>query len=339
MPRRILISLTLFALLGASARATDPAAEMADAATAWLQSLDVTQRAQASFPLASAERENWYYVPIERKGLPLRDMTPAQRNLARRLINTALSQRAQLQTEAIIALENVLHAMEGTARRNPELYYFTVFGAPAPLGHWGWRAEGHHLSLNFTLADGRVAVTPLFLGANPAEVRIDHPQKRRRALAPEEDAGRHLVKLFRADQLQVVLIAAKSPADVITGNDRQVQPTTPAGLAYAAMTTEQQNQLRAILEVYTSRLRPELAAIETAKIVRQGWDQIHFAWAGGLDPGQGHYYRIQGPGFVIEYDNTQDQANHIHTTWRSFTGDFGRDLLREHYEQDHPAAK
>jgi hypothetical protein len=313
--------------------------EMATVAAAWLQSLDATQRAAAVFPIEDKERENWNYVPIARQGMKLGDMSDAQRTLARQLLATGLSQRGQLQVEAIIALENVLFAMEGSARRNPQLYFFTVFGAPGSAAPWGWRVEGHHLSINFTVAAGQVAVTPHFFGANPAEVRIDHPQKGRRALPAEEDVGRALMKSFDPAQQQVALIADKAPWEIITGNDRQVKPSEPAGLAYARMSPAQQEKFRALVQVYAGRLRSEIEAAEMQKIADAGWAGVHFAWAGGLERGDAHYYRIQGPAFLIEYDNIQNGANHIHTSWRNFDGDFGRDLLREHYQRDHSPAR
>lgn len=339
MPRRSLTGVVLFGLFFAHGRATDAAAEMAAAATVWLQSLEPAQRSQAVFAVGDSERENWNYVPVARKGVKLGDMTDAQKTLARQLLATGLSQRGQLQVEAVIALENVLFSIEGSARRNPQLYFFTVFGAPGSPAPWGWRVEGHHLSINFTLTGGRISATPLFFGANPAEVRIDHAQMGRRALAAEEDMGRALVRSFSADQRRTVLIAGRAPAEIITGNEREVKPSAPAGLAYARMTPVQQALLRGLVDVYAGRLRQEIAESATRKIAAGGWDAIHFAWAGSLEPGEGHYYRIQGPAFLIEYDNTQNQANHIHTAWRDFAGDFGRDLLAEHYQREHAGKK
>lgn len=335
---RLLLTLAL-PVTPLAVHAQDAAAGMAAAATAWLQSLEPAKREQAAFPIDAAERENWHYVPRSRTGVRLGAMTGAQRDLARKLLAAGLSERGRLQVEAIVALENVLAEMEGSNRRDPLLYYFTVFGPPGPDQPWGWRVEGHHLSLNFTLAAGRIAATPLFFGADPAEVRLDHPQQGRRALAQEEDLGRALVQSLDAGQRKAAVIATRAPSDIITGADRAVQPLEPAGLAFAQMTPEQQAQLRALVEVYAHRLGPELAGTELQKIATRGWDRVHFAWAGGLEPGEGHYYRIQGPAFVIEYDNTQDNANHIHTTWRKFDGDFGRDLLREHYQRGHSGGR
>ena len=343
MPRNsrqvVMASLVVLSVLCLSVKAHDPAEDLAKAASAWLQSLDAPQRARAAFPFEDSERENWYYVPIARKGIPLREMTETQRALARKLITAGLSHRGLLQADAIIALENVLATTEGSASRNPLLYYFTLFGTPNATGSWGWRVEGHHLSINFTLVHGKVSATPFFFGSNPAEVRIDHEQKGRRALAQEEDLGRTLMKSFSEDQRRIVLIADKAPREIITGNDRQVKPSDPAGLAYLRMSPDQKQQLRELVKVYADRVRTEIAKIEMQKIADRGWDNLHFAWAGGLERGEGHYYRIQGPAFVIEYDNTQNGANHIHTTWRNFDGDFGRDLLRDHYQRDHSVEK
>lgn len=317
-----------------------PGEEMEAAASTWLKSLDAAQRQTATYPLADDERENWHFVPKARNGLPLKEMSPAQRQLARNLVAAGLSQRGLLTTDAIIALEDVLFTMEGAARRDRGLYYFTVFGTPDHHGTWGWRIEGHHLSVNFLIVDGtKVSVTPMFLGSNPAEVRIEHAQKGRRALAPEEDIGRALVKSFSDEQRRTALIATQAPADIITGNDRQAKLAAPTGLPYAQMTAAQQAQLRALVEVYAGRLRPELAAAELQKIGDRGWNNLHFAWAGGLERGDAHYYRIHSPDFAIEYDNTQNGANHIHTTWRDFRGDFGRDLLKEHHLESHAQVK
>jgi hypothetical protein len=315
-----------------------PGQEMTAAANAWLTSLDEAQRKQAVYPLADDERENWHFIPKTRNGIPFKDMNPAQRTLARALVASGLSQRGLLTADAIIALEDVLFTMEGASRRDRGLYYFTVFGQPDAGGTWGWRIEGHHLSINFLIADGiKISATPMFFGSNPAEVRIEHAQKGRRALADEQDLGRALVKSFTADQRRLAVIADRAPADIITGNDRQAKMATPSGLPYAQMTPAQQTQLRALVEVYAGRLRAEMAQTELQKIADRGWNAVHFAWAGSTEVGDAHYYRIHGPDFVIEYDNTQNAANHIHTTWRNFAGDFGRDLLLEHHRESHAA--
>lgn len=337
-PVRLAALLLLFPAFALAHDDHAPGEDLAAAAKAWLASLDATQRKAATYALNDDEREDWHFVPKSRNGLPLKDMNQAQRKLARDLVAAGLSQRGALTTDAIIALEDVLFTMEGASRRDRGLYYFTVFGAPDPHGTWGWRLEGHHLSVNFLIADGtKVSATPMFFGSNPAEVRIEHAQKGKRALAAEEDLGRALMQAFDPEQRRLALIADRAPFDIITGNDRVAKLAAPTGLSYARMTPEQQTQLRALVEVYAGRLRPEIAAQEVQRIADRGWNQVHFAWAGGLERGDAHYYRIHSPAFVIEYDNTQNGANHIHTVWRDFKGDFGRDLLREHYLTSHPA--
>jgi hypothetical protein len=308
---------------------------MAAAAQGWLDSLTPDLRRQAAFDVAGDERDNWHYIPKPRQGVPLKQMDERQRHLARALLESGLSQHGLIQADAVMALERVLRAMEHSDHRDEELYYFTVFGTPGAAGPWGWRVEGHHLSVNFTLAGDHISATPNFVGSNPAEVRLPGPQLGARALAEEEDLGRALARSLDADQRRTGILSIPAPGDILTRNEKQVGPLEPRGLGYAAMTPAQQDQLKALVALYASRLRPELAGAELKKIADSGWNHVSFAWAGGFEPGQGHYYRIENDEFVIEFDNTQNHANHIHTVWRSFQGDFGRDLLREHYQASH----
>lgn len=335
LPRCRLV-LLLLALLPLAARGHPPGEDMVAVARSWLATLDPALRAQATHAFTDAERENWHFIPRARQGVPLKAMSPAQREGARALLATGLSAHGVLRAEAIQALEQVLRAIEGAARRDSELYYFTIFGAPAERGAWGWRVEGHHLSVNLTVIDGHAfSTTPLFMGANPAEVRLPGPKQGQRALAEEEDLGRTLVQSLDPAQLRTALLSATAPGEIITGGDRQAQLEQPAGLSYAALAPPQQAQLTALVRLYASRLRAELAEAELKKIADRGWHTVTFAWAGGLARGEPHYYRIHGPHFVIEYDNTQNHANHVHTVWRDFAGDFGRDLLREHHQASH----
>jgi len=308
--------------------------DMTDTAKAWLASLSPEQRGIARIDLTNAERENWHYIPKPREGLPLAKMNPEQRQLARALLASGLSQHGLLQADAVIALERVLRAIENSDHRDETLYYFTVFGTPATGEPWGWRVEGHHLSVNFTIAGGRVSATPNFVGANPAEVR-EGPQAGQRVLAAEEDLGRAFVQSLDEKQRAQAIVSAKAPGDILTRNDHIAKPPEPAGLGLAAMTPAQQSKFKELVALYANRLRPEVAEAELRKIADTGWERLSFAWAGGLQPGEGHYYRIQSPDFVIEYDNTQNHANHVHTVWRVFAGDFGRDLLQEHYRESH----
>ncbi len=311
--------------------ASDPAAEMTAAAQQFLARLDAGQRAGATIAFADEERLNWHYIPRERKGMPFKGLTPVQREAAESLLRSGLSDAGLRKAASIRRLEDVLRAQSGSTIRDPEAYYVSIFGAPAEKSEWGWRMEGHHLSLNFTLRQGRVVgTTPFFFGANPATVR-EGPQKGVRVLAAEEEMGRALLRSFEGAQRQKALVQVAAPADIITGASRKAQLGPPIGVSMREMTAPQARMLTGLIELYAHRLRKELAEAELAKLRAAGTENICFAWAGGREPGQPHYYRIHGPTFVIEYDNTQDNANHIHTVWRDFDHDFGLDPLRAHY--------
>lgn len=327
----------------AAARAESPAApeqakvaaDMARAAQAFLAALSPEQKAKATFEFKDAERLNWHFIPRERKGLPLKEMNPEQRKLAQALMESGLSPKGVEQALVVMSLEQVLREIEGRAIRDPELYYVSVFGAPEARGTWGWRIEGHHLSLNFTILDGRaVAAAPSFFGANPAEVKSG-PRQGTRALAAEEDLGRSLARSLTPEQRALGVIATEAPKDILLVPKEKVRPLEPAGIPLPKLEPAQAKLLKDLVRRYAERLRSELAGRDLSRIEQAGWDRVHFAWAGGLEPGQGHYYRVQGPTFVLEYDNTQNNANHIHSVWHDLTENFGGDPLREHYEKEH----
>ncbi|MBX3734197.1 MAG: DUF3500 domain-containing protein [Verrucomicrobiae bacterium] len=318
-----------------------PGGDMSAAAGNFLAALTAEQREKAAFPFDAAERENWHFIPKERNGLPLREMTTPQRQLAHALLNSGLSQRGYSKVVTIMSLEQILQDLEGPNRRFPrdsELYYFSVFGTPGPKGAWGWRVEGHHVSVNFTLVDDQpVSGTPSFLGSNPAEVRSG-PRAGLRVLGVEEDLARELVRSLNASQRAVAVVDGKAPDDILTVASAVADIGAAKGLRYADMDASQRDLLERILAEYVGRLRGELAAADLGKIRKAGLGSIVFAWAGGLEPGQGHYYRVHGPTFLLEYDNTQNDANHVHAVWREFQGDFGRDILAEHYRTGHGKA-
>jgi hypothetical protein len=314
------------------------ASNMAGAANRFLEGLTADQRQQATLPLDSDDLTRWHYVPTNqfpRKGLPLKDMSENQRKLAHDLLRAGLSQRGYVTATAIIDLENVLRAIEsasgrGGLNRDPELYFFTIFGTPSPKGAWGWRVNGHHLSVHFMVGNGTtVASSPTFFGTNPAEVR-EGPKQGLRIQAAEQDAGRALLQALDESQRKTAIIEAVAPNDIITTTAAKVDPLSPPGLLAEAMTPPQRALLMKLIEVYTSQMIEDLAADRLARIRKAGTEKIGFAWAGPIEPGQRHYYRVQGPTFLIEFDNTQNNGNHIHSVWRDFAGDFGRDLLREH---------
>jgi hypothetical protein len=307
-------------------------AELTSATEDFLASLRPEQRAKAVFRFEDAERVNWHFIPRQRRGLPLKEMSPEQQELARRILRTALSERGYLKASTIIELEQVLREMgQNPFVRDPELYYFSVFGSPGPEEPWGVRAEGHHLSLNFTIVgDSLIATAPAFMGANPAEVRVGS-RAGLRPLAAEEDLARELIHALDADQRATAVIANVTPRDIVTGAAARVAPLSPIGIRVTELREDQARLLVRLIDEYLGRMADPLAGRRRAALEQTDFGEVAFAWAGSLERGRAHYYRIQGPSFLIEYDNTQNNANHIHTVWRDVDGDFGRDLLREHY--------
>jgi len=348
LSRRLSVVIGLVALvaIGSTIAAERSASTMANAATAFLGSLTPEQKQQATFAFEGDERLHWHFIPTEmfpRKGLLIRDMTPAQRKLAHELLKAGLSQRGYMTATQIMDLENVLGAIEAAQRsagtsaeaaraleRNPEKYFFSIFGTPSAKDSWGWRVEGHHVSLHFAVVSGALSAgSPTFFGSNPAEVR-EGPKKGLRILGVEEDAARALLTALDETQKKKAIIDVKAPGDMITMANVDISPLSPTGLSAEAMTPAQRDLLMKLIDVYVGYMAADLAADRTAKLKKAGVEKIAFAWAGETERGKKHYYRIQGPTFLVEYDNTQNDGNHIHSVWRDFNGDFGRDLLREH---------
>ena len=312
---------------------------MAEAAGNFLAALDADSRAKAVIEFGDTqERENWHYIPRDRAGLALKEMDGKLRALAHALVATGVSAQGYEKVKTIIGLEPILAGIEGGGRRfprDPELYYLSVFGEPGDAAPWGWRFEGHHISLNYTLVDGRmVGPTPLFFGSNPAEVRHGEHEGLR-ALKEEEDLGRQLLHELDGEQQKVAVVNAEAPGDILTTNVPYVRgEVEPEGLGSADMTAAQRDILNALVEVYVRRMPEAVAAAEWARL---GGDlpSARFAWAGGAERGDPHYYRVQGASFLAEYDNVQNDANHIHAVWRDLTNDFGEDILRKHYREGH----
>lgn len=337
MRHRILLGagLALVASLAWTAAARSVAEEMETRARHFLASLDEDQKARALIAFGEEERFNWHFIPRERMGLAYSDFTPAQRRLADLLLASGLSHDGVSKAFGIIFLEQILFEREGREIRDVDRYHVTVFDGPTDSGAWGWRFEGHHLSLNFTLQDGEViATSPAFMGTNPA-IADEGAYEGVEVLADEQTLGRELLSLFEGAARERVVFESEAPRDILTGSDRVADPGEPLGIPYSDMSAAQREKLLELLRVYTDRLRPDLAEAEFAAVEAAGLDQIHFAWAGSAEPGEAHYYRLHGPTFLVEYDNTQNDANHIHSVWRDPRGDFGRDLLAEHYAASH----
>jgi hypothetical protein len=309
------------------------------AANAFLEKLKPDQRTRAVYPFDSDERMNWHFVPKARNGVRLDQLEEDQKKAGMDLLRESLSVSGFKKVETIRQLELVLQEMEGDKQgnfRNPGHYYLTVFGSPAEKGVWGWRFEGHHLSLNWTVVDGAmVATSPQFFGANPAEVRIDGAMKGTRVLKAEEEIGRELLRSLTEEQKKIAVADEKAPSDVLTGATRVAAIQADSGIAFKDLKKDQQKVLLSLISEHAKAMPDGIAKNRLGRIRKAGLDAIKFAWMGGTEAGQGHYYRVQGPTFLIEYDNTQNNANHIHAVWREFNGDFGRDALAEHYRNDH----
>ena len=321
----------------ADAARTFASVEAIAAANTFLEALPAKLRAKTRFAFDSPERLNWHFIPKSREGASLLDLDDAQSELLGPLLASALSPEGLLSARGVLKHENILRFVESEAgvgnasRRDPGLYYTTVFGAPSTSAPWGWRFEGHHLSVNVTQLPGSPpAVGPVFLGANPARVRSG-PNEGFRLLADEEDLGRALVTMLAAERRQTALIRDTAFADIVTGNDPKVRSLDREGVSAESMSNGERQQLRRLVDLYLSRLTAESAAEARARLERSGFGKLHFAWAGGLESGQAHYYRVHGPTLLIEYDNTQNGANHIHTVYRDLDRDFGGDALRAHY--------
>jgi hypothetical protein len=334
------------AAIGSTIAAEKSSSAMATAASKFLDGLTPDQRQQATFAFGAEERMRWHFIPTEtfpRKGLTIKEMNESQRKLAHDLLKAGLSQRGYLTASSIMDLETVLGAIEAASRaaaaeparnaplvRDAERYFFSIFGTPSAKDTWGWRVEGHHVSLHFTVVNGTmVAAGPSFFGSNPAEVR-EGAKKGLRILGAEEDAARALVQSLDASQRTKAILDAKAPNDMVTMANVNITPLSPTGLAAESMTAPQRDLLMKLVDVYTGYMAADIAADRQARLRKAGVEKIGFAWAGETERGKKHYYRVQGPTFLIEYDNTQNDGNHIHSVWRDFDRDFGRDLLREH---------
>ncbi len=314
-----------------------PAASLlTECATRFLAALNTQQRARATFSFDTDERLNWHYIPRERRGVPLREMTAYQKHLASALLAAGLSQAGYIKAVTIMSLEEVLRIIENDNGeiRNPELYYFSVFGTPSDTGTWGYRVEGHHLSQNYTVVDGDVVDGPSFFGANPAQIQ-EGPRKGLRTLAGEDDLGFELIHALDEKQQRVAIVDPIAYREILTGASRKAAlQGQPSGLSASTMNARQFDALMALIEEYARNVPDELAERRIAQINKAGRN-IYFAWSGGTSRSDPHYYRVQMSSFLIELDDTQDDANHIHSVWREMTSDFGQDLLQQHYETSH----
>ncbi len=331
--RRIILFLVLLATNSLSAlptaRADETGTAMADAARRFLSALDEKQKAQATFRFDSPERFNWHWIPRERKGLPIKELRPEQRALAFGLLDTGLSTKGVLKATTIMSLEEILRVNEhGTGPvRDPELYFVSVFGNPDDQAEWGWRVEGHHLALNYTLRGGRVvSATPFMFGSNPAEVHTGS-RKGLRNLADIEGPANKLLLSLNDEQRKEAIVSSEVPDVTTTPNPAQPQPTSREGISSAKLDPEQRETITRLVHAYYENFPAPIRADLLDQLAR-GEQAFHFAWYGPADPSKPHAFRIQGPTLFIDFNDKQDGANHIHTFYRSLLGDFGMPAVR-----------
>ena len=300
--------------------------------------LSPEQMQAAEFSFDDSIRHEWFYTPVDRVGLRIGDLDADQMTDLRTLLDDGLGANGTEQAFKIVQLEELLFSTSGGREmRNPGNYYLMMFGEPTTEGSWAWRFEGHHFSASFTIVDNHlVSGTPAFFGGNPALVPED--SEVHAGLSPfsrEQDLGFELLNSFDEGQRARVILAGEAPQDILTENFQRAEMGAPEGISVADINDVQHAILKELMGVYGNRMNPALHDYQMAKIRQAGVERVHFAWAGSTEPGEGHYYRIQGPTFVIEYDNTQNNANHIHSVWRDFEDDFGYEPLRQHLAVDH----
>lgn len=318
------------------------AQDMAKNASSFIQSLSDAQRQKALYPFDTAERLKFAFVPLDnRKGISVNELDEEQRKKLFALLGATLSTSGVGKVKDIMQLDLVLKELEKRGPddhyRDPGKYFITIFGTPAPKGIWGWRFEGHHAAFNFSADYNRlVAATPGFMGANPAVVK-EGPQKGKEVLKEETALGFDLLHSLTSEQVQKALINTSAPAEIITGANRKVQLLQPMGIGYSDLSKASQQKLLALLDIYVHRYTKLFAESTLKEIEKAGLENLYFAWAGDTEhtPGKPYYYRIQGPTVIIEYDNTQNNANHVHTVMRDLQHDFGGDELLEHYRTAH----
>jgi len=328
--KKMTVILVLLSAVGSVAGQINP-----DDARQFLGTLSEAKRQRVQLPFEDSSRSRWHYLPASsftRAGVSLGELDSGQRQLLFSLLKSHLSETGYNKTQKILELERILGELENNPTyRNTDHYFVAVYGEPNETGIWAWSFEGHHLSLNFTIAGDKISMAPRFMGANPAVIPKGK-RKGEKTLAREEDLAFKLLHALPENQRQQAIFRKRAYWDITTSNESQVEPLEQAGILLKDLAPAHQAILLELIDEYLASMPAELATKRMNLLKTEEFDLISFGWAGGTQPGEPHYYRVQGKTFLIELDNTQNEANHIHSVWRDFDGDFGRDLIRKHYE-------
>lgn len=328
----IIFLLSPFALIAQDINGNSNAAK----AMGFITSLNKDQKEKVLYAFNEMNRYEWHYVPasmMARRGIAVKDLEAAQKEKVYFLLQAFLSNEGYDKTIRIMALENILHDLEpNNQHRITENYVIAIYGTPVKDSVWGWKFSGHHIALNFTVIKDKIAFAPFFFGANPATIK-DGPRKGFRAIKEEQDLGLELVNMLTPEQKRKAIFQLDAFTDIVTSISQEVTPLKPAGILALDMTHDQKVVLNKLIVAYLSSMPPAIAKARMKKITTEDMNLLRFGWAGGIVEGKPHYYRVQGKTFLIEFDNTQNNANHIHTVWRDFKGDFGLDLLKDHYQK------
>jgi hypothetical protein len=337
--RRVALGLATIGFLagvGLLAQERQPAGlRMASAAQNFLGILNDEQRAAATFAYDSPERVNWHFVPRQdnnkkslRKGLALENMTAEQKKAALDVLRAALSPGGFESAITIMSFESLLKELEagGPMVRNPGWYFVSLFGEPAKGGKWGFRVEGHHLSVNFTMDGGKIiSTTPSVFGSNPAIVMAG-PRKGEKPIYQVDQLAQNLIASLSAEQKKIAFQEKHfSEIEALTKGPKKEKPV---GLTLKQLEPNQKVLFLELVRSYANRMPDDVAERKMASVTDAPPEQIYFGYSGKFEKGEPHTYRVQGPTFLIEFLNTQadsakNPANHIHSGWRTLSGDFG----------------